>query len=84
MRALTQNNAGVAEVMQRMIDQFGDMGVVKLAKVRTMTLNCPTSCTSRTFRPTSPRRCVRRGSPPDSYRRRRSGWRGRAGPVPNS
>ena len=29
MRALTQNNAGVAEVMQRMIDQFGDMGVVQ-------------------------------------------------------
>ncbi len=29
LRGLTQNNAPAAEVMQRMIDQFGDMGVVE-------------------------------------------------------
>ena len=29
LRAVTQDNAGIAEVMQRMIDQFGDMGVVE-------------------------------------------------------
>jgi len=29
LRGLTTNNAGTAEVMQRMIDQFGDMGVVE-------------------------------------------------------
>ena len=38
LRGVTQDNAGVAEVMQRMIDQFGDMGIVE---ARERVLNDP-------------------------------------------